>query len=245
MGNGFFDEDGRHTYLGTEVPRIGIMSGANATARADLDNFLQQYADMYFTINESKIHKYFPKVLVYGVLSMNGFNGVTRAPILKAAAAHIDVLDATLFNQAVLDFTFNSWGDKPVVSWEGSFANPDSEMPPCITQCDNFSVGFNSTLQSTRGAFMASRVNTLFNLAASNGSHLAIGFKYWEYPNSNGEMLNWGMVSFEDNPYDGVADRVATGVDLWGFPIGGEAANHGDFLGPFRSASVKVVQSIP
>ena len=63
----------------------------------------------------------------------------------------------------------------------------------------------------------------VIHLMAPKGSHIVAGYKYWSYPDSNGEHLNWGLVDFNDNPYDGISDVIAPGKDAWGYATGGES----------------------
>jgi hypothetical protein len=61
---------------------------------------------------------------------------------------------------------------------------------------------------------------------------------------TQGENMNFGLVDVLDNAYDGVEDQIATGVDAWGFRVGGETKNHGNFIGPVRSANQNLVRSL-
>jgi hypothetical protein len=67
-----------------------------------------------------------------------------------------------------------------------------------------------------------------------------VGIDFWDHSDMSSEIANWGIVTSKDNAYDGREARVATGTDAWGYPVGGEAANYGDFLGGARAAHAEV-----
>ncbi|MGH9471230.1 MAG: hypothetical protein ACRD1M_00660, partial [Terriglobales bacterium] len=99
-------------------------------------------------------------------------------------------------------------------------------------------------------AYYTAAVEGAFNYTGTaaagglQGSANSIGIQFWAWGDSTGEETNWGLVSFLDNPYDGVSDVVAAGTDAWGFATGGEAANYGNFIGPVTSANQAVVAAL-
>ncbi len=236
-GTGLMDEDGRHTaWLGTTD---GTLQNASAGVVADLNAFLGQYAQQYFSITAGAVRKYMPHSLVFGPDSLNSHGGVTRAPVLQAAGQYLDVLSGGAANQQVLDFTEKSFGDKPMVTWEGTYANPDSDLS------GNPNPGvFGYTTQAARGQGYAARANFLFNTATSSGSYTVIGLNWWAWEDSWGEKTNWGLVTFIDNAYDGKEAVTALGTDVWGYPTGKELTNYGDFLGPVTNANQSINQTL-
>jgi hypothetical protein len=56
------------------------------------------------------------------------------------------------------------------------------------------------------------------------------GVKFWSWGDNFDEKVNFGLVSFSDNAYDGREAVVNLGTDPWGWPTGGEERNYGDFL---------------
>jgi hypothetical protein len=60
-----------------------------------------------------------------------------------------------------------------------------------------------------------------------------LGLDWFEWVDKvvGGEKKNFGLVTYTgDNAYDGKEAVVTPGIDLWGYPTGGEDANYGDFL---------------
>ena len=222
-GTGLMDEDGRHTaWLGTTD---GTLQNASAGVVTDLNAFLGQYAQQYFSVTAGAVRKYMPHSLVFGPASLNGHGGVTRAPVLQAAGQYLDVLSGGATSQQALDLTLKSFGDKPMVTWEGTYANADSDLAgypnPGIKAY---------TTQAARGQAYAARANFLFNTATSSGSYTVIGLNWWAWEDSWGEKTNWGLVTFIDNAYDGKEDIVAKGKNSRSYATGGERRNYGDFV---------------
>jgi hypothetical protein len=89
--------------------------------------------------------------------------------------------------------------------------------------------------QAARGRAMAERYNALVNLRGDDGLAFVIGIEHWclyDPAVSNWvDSENFGLATFQDNAYDGVEARRATGADARGRPVGGEDADYGDLLG--------------
>ena len=236
-GTGVLDENGRHTaYLG---PTDGTMIGANPTVLADLDDFLYQFAVKYFSIHRTAIKTALPNHLVWGLATLNSWGGIARKPILQAAGQYMDVIQAGVASQQVLDLTRQYAGDVPLVTWEGWPANPDSS----IWRYPNpFGQGA-LTLQSERGARYSTRLNQLVTYQ-TGGEYMVAGMKWWAWMDSWAEGANWGLVSFRDNAYDGKEAIIASGVDPWGYPTGGEERNYGEFLSWVMTANAGVAGAI-
>src|SRR2546426_5538525 len=104
------------------------MATGSPAVRADLGDFLYLYAKRYFSVVAAKIRQYAPMHLVFGPASLNGWSGLTRKQILRAAGESVDVLQASIGNQLALDLTALYAGNKPVVTWDTFVANPDSAL---------------------------------------------------------------------------------------------------------------------
>jgi hypothetical protein len=71
-----------------------------------------------------------------------------------------------------------------------------------------------------------------------------VGLRWWAYMDEGGEGANWGLVTPNDNAYDGKEAIIAAGTDPWGFKTGGEARNYGDFLSYARGANLNIMKSL-
>jgi hypothetical protein len=127
-----------------------------------------------------------------------------------------------------------------MVYWIGLTANKDSSMSAFG---DPYGVDHAAT-QVARGEKYAAYINYLFNVRGSNGDYPSLGIDFWGWEDQGNEKSNWGLVSSRDNAYDGTEARIATGKDRWGFPIGGETADYGDFLSAVRAANQAVYQEL-
>ena len=172
--------------------------------------------------------------MIWGPASLNGWGGLSRKQVLQAAGATVDVINAMVSSQTVADKMLEYYGDRPAVSWEGYSANADTELDefvPDNPSGDNIAYSFSHATQAARGTYFASRMAFMLSVPT------VIGYKWWAWQDSWGEKRNWGFASLKDNLYDGVEARIATGTDAWGFPIGGEEGNYGNFLGPVTTAN--------
>jgi hypothetical protein len=234
-GTGWLDEDGRHTtWMGSAT--AGTLAGASAGVIADLDDFLYVIADQYFSIVTAAMRSSAPNKLIWGPASLNGWGGLTRKQVLQAAGVSLDVLNAQISSQTVADKTLTYFGNKPVVSWEVYTANADSSQHgnPDLSEADNIAYTFSHATQASRGSYYTTRLAFLLSVPT------VVGLKFWAWQDSNGEALNWGIVSLKDNTYDGVEAVVATGTNAYGFSIGGEDFNYGNFAGPVTTANSNV-----
>ena len=242
VGTGFLDENGRNTaWLGNTD---GTLVNASAGVTTDLDDFLYQYAAKYASIVTARVKQYAPNNLVMGPASLNGWGGLTRKPILQAFGQYFDVINGGAGSQTVVDKVALYAGDKPMVTWEGYTANPDSSLYayPQFTTSDQVAEQVSFSTQALRGQNYVSRVNFLLStVAASTGTSPIVGLKFWGFNDSWGEKLNWGLVSLRDNAYDGLEAIIATGTNAWGYSTGGEDSNYGDFLSGVVLANRSVV----
>ncbi len=90
--------------------------------------------------------------------------------------------------------------------------------------------------QEDRGRAMADRYRELIDLRGDDGTQFVVGVEHWclydPAVSNGGDNRNFGLATLQDNAYDGVEARRAVKTDSAGLPIGGEAADYGDLLGP-------------
>ncbi len=241
VGTGLLDEDGRHTWMGTPTnatqndPSLCLVSTqvchatANPNMAADLNAWLFNFATQYFSVAANTVHSI--NHLLYFSTTLGTYQAPARAVILQAAAPYVDVLHETWDgSQAQLDFVADNAGDKPLETWEGSAANLDS----CLWRYNPNSL---EPTQEVRGSDYSSRVSLLWNGQTSEGNYPFVGFRWWDFVDMWNEKTNWGLVSLDDNAYDGKQAIIAPGVDPWGYPTGGEELNYGDFIDSVTGAN--------
>ena len=252
QGRGVLDEDGTCPARGIQqpcwVPRDAyLLSGASAAMKADLDSYLFHFCKTYYATMKAEIEAAAPGVMYAPLNPLGSWGTPPRAPVLRAAAAYLDLLGSPTIpaidpkaqitdTQNRIDFIARYLGDKPWITWEGFYAQPDSYLAP-------YAKPFFDT-QAQRGAYYRKMADLLLDSHISSeclcdlaGTHPLVGMLWWAYYDSWREKTNWGLATPRDDPYDGVSDTASPGVDRWGYPtgclpkFGCEQASYGDFLG--------------
>lgn len=234
-GRGLLDESGRHPWMGRDSERL---TDAAPAAAADMDAFLERFADRYFSVVAAAIRAATPNHLVFSPSMLNAHRGLSRRPILRAAGRFCDVIQIhqDLENPALISSTYLE-AKKPLISWVGIAARSDSALD---TPKDEGEV----KTQGDRGAHYQKLVETLFSYHTPDGSYPMVGVDWWEYMDKVEEGVNWGLVTPRDNAYDGREAVVRPGQDRWGYPTGGESRNYGDFLSSAASANFEAQRKL-
>jgi hypothetical protein len=239
-GTGLLDENGRHAWVGKWYDEMATGSPA---VRTDLGGFLYLYAKRYFSVMAAKMRQYAPRHLVFGPTSLNGWGGLTRKEILRAAGESVDVLQAGIGSQRVLDLTAAYAGNKPIVTWDSFVANADSALWR-YPDPDDFASTRLAEDQGARGTLYAAKVNFLFGAVTSAGVHPVAGIELWSWTDHWIEKANFGLVTLSDNAYDGKEAVVSHGTDTSGWPTGGEERDYGDSLSSVLDANARISQSL-
>ncbi len=248
-GSGLMDEDGRHTqWLGTNfkcLQAAAVCDGkgypapdARPAVGADLDAWISQFSAEYFSTIHAAMKKYAPHVSYLGLDTIGAWAAPARKEILEGAAPYVDAVFTQWYafapnSQQELDYMEQYLGDKPLMNFLTMAANPDS----CLWRHPNPPAQF--ATQQARGQAYASTMSGMLTQmhVSSTGTYPWIGSVWWALVDSWGEKADWGLISLEDNPYDGVCDKTAKTVDQWGYPCGGEEKNYGDVITPVKQAN--------
>jgi hypothetical protein len=233
-GRGFLDENGKGAWIGQDATKL---SGARPALRTDLDDFLYELADKYFSTVRAAVKRRMPNTLYLGPTSVGSWSTPSRPQVLKAAGRSVDVLRVSWAGQKDrLDYIVQYAGDVPLAVWLGAYANRDSAM-------FRYQPGMPS--QASRGQFYEKSVSDLVEATGSStGAYPFVGFQWWEFADNWREKANWGLVTLSDNAYDGQEARVATGKDPWGFAVGGEERDYGDFISSVKKANFGVLDRL-
>jgi len=218
--------------------------------RADMSAFYTYYLDQYLNVMRSQWHD--PIYGAPGVLLQMQFGGWSTPPrheALVEGAKYIDLPQLTPIppppwdcpaggctdNQQRVDFVARYLGDHPWINWLGVDANPDSAESAYAS-----SVGSPYTTQAERGAGYQSMMTTQLNAKDTpTGTYHIVGFYWWGAFDMNSEKLNWGLITPNDNPYDGKSATIAgNGKDQWGYATGGEKKDYGNFLLSVKTANL-------
>jgi hypothetical protein len=235
-GKGLLDESGRHSWIGSDAVRL---SNARRSVLADVNDFLELYAEQYFLVIHDAIKAATPNHLVFGPAVLDSHGGLTRPQILKAAGRHCDVIQIDLNTNRfdLMDQTYALTG-KPMIVWMGFKANPDSSVH------SSASLDLAAKTQEERGILYRQEVTRLFSFATRNGTFPIVGLDWWEYMDKPAEQANWGLVTPQDNAYDGKEAVEARGKDRWGYLTGGEDRNYGDFLSAVKNTNLMIEQQL-
>jgi hypothetical protein len=233
IGTGFMDEDGRPSHQGWMGNDWYGMSDANPRVKADLNGFLEQLAAQYLSSCRKEIKAAYPNTLFLGPDSLSNWGAPPPAPVLRAAASYVDAFitsSDTVFTTAELDFIEQNFGNKPYLGSFYSSANSDSALAAYPN--NDAPLGFNSQAERGQGYYhmMAAQLQTAHTTA---GNYPYVGVTFWELYDNWGEKLNWGIVTHNDNAYDGheaVQGNVSCSAPLSKFRCGGEASTYGDFV---------------
>jgi hypothetical protein len=242
-GTGLLDETGSHSWVGNSQ----TLSGETTAMQADMSAFLTNYLTQYFSVVTSAFHTAAPGVLLQMI--MGGTGAPPRKEVLQVAAQYLDLPQLSQLPpycptctdiQQRIDFVAAYLGDKPWMTWEGFFANPDSAESGSV-RTDNM-----ATTQQGRGAVYQAMVSGLLNAKSTvYGDYPVVGFYWWAMYDMNSEGLNWGLCTPSDNAYDGTSAVIALGVDQWGYSTGLEVGNYGDFLSYVTSANNGAISKMP
>lgn len=233
IGTGFMDEDDRPSHQSWMGNDWTAMKTANPQVKTDMNNFLQQLAEQYFSSTRDQLKKAYPHVLYLGPDSLSTWNAPSAGPVLRAAGKYLDAFltsGSIVFTQAEMDFIEQNFGDKPYFGSFYSSANPDSALAGYKNNDPPF--GFNT--QAARGqAYYDMMVAQLQSSHTTTGNFPYIGVYWWEYIDNWGEKLNWGLVTHLDDAYDG---RESSSLErpcsppLVRYRCGREVDNYGDLI---------------
>ena len=90
--------------------------------------------------------------------------------------------------------------------------------------------------QHERAEIITEVYDTALNLTGADGRAFVVGFEHWalydQEVTSWSEVDNFGLLTIQDNAYDGVEAVQATAIDAAGHITGAEDADYGDLIGP-------------
>jgi hypothetical protein len=242
LGSGLMDESGRNPWMSTTD--YGELSNLPSNVVEDLNMFLEILADRYFSITAKYIREFTPNHLVFGPSALHD----GKPPVLRAAARHIDVLQIHITPgelNRLEDFLADVYTNfpKPFFVWTTFIGQDDSPLVDCKP---GPWVDFVYPTQEERGKAYSYYMQTLFDFKSSDGTNPVVGIDWWSWNDktSGGECTNFGLVTQQDNAYDGKEAVVATGTDEWGYPTGGEGNDYGDFHSAMRQANSDIMNKL-
>ena len=230
-GRGLMDESGRNPWMGKDYVSLSTTAPG---AREDLDAFLEQFAEQYFFTVASAIRSASPNNLVFGPAWLQR----PRIALSRAVARHVDVVQVSIEPgqwanlEAITQDMYARFG-KPMFFWLTAIGQGDSPLASFPASNWRDMVAWT---QAGRWQIYADLVQRLWNFRASDGTYPVVGINWWEWTDkvTHGEHVNFGLVTNRDNAYDGREAARATGKDAWGYLVGGEDGDYGNFLSAVR-----------
>lgn len=233
-GTGLLDEDGTSAWYPntSELPDPPV-----GTVGLDLNAFLGQIAQKYFSATTSFLRTAYPHHVIIGP---NPLGSHSRAVVLAQEAAYVDAFFladvSPQENGSTVPFdgktgvlaVYNTYG-VPVVVYELKAANPDSPYPgtPCSIPNSCFPT------QAARGASYYNALYNYYNIYVGTDTYkFVLGVDLWQLTDNPSESQNFGLTTLRDNLYNGTEDVNHSIVDQYGFTTTPEAANYGDWITP-------------
>ena len=222
-GRGLLDEAGRGRWLGKDYFRLSDTAPA---VKADLDAFLELFAERYFGAVAEGMRAYDENHLLSGPLPLSP---MTWPQVLRAAGKYLDVIqvEGGWWGPEQLRRAYDL-AKKPLFVWITFQAQADSPL----AKTKGWGKGIDFPTQAERGQAYAAALPKLLQATGSDGVRFVVGLEWWAYTDkvTQGESFNFGLVSNLNNAYDGREAVIAPGKDPWGYRTGGEKADYGDFL---------------
>ena len=227
-GTGVLDESGQRAWIGQDFNQL---TDTGLQVKADLDEFLEQLAEQYFSVVAEAVRAYIPGRPVF---SPAGIGAGARPQILRAAGRHLDVLQVVVppDRLELLEEVYQVAG-KPVFVRSTFQSQEDSPWKAR----EGWGPAYDYPTQEARGEAYATYVQQLLALQAQDGSYPVVGVDWWAWKDStesaddsDQDRCNCGLVTIQDNAYDGLEAVMAVDTDPWGYPTGGEEESYGDFL---------------
>jgi hypothetical protein len=240
-GTGLLDEDGTNPWFPSDWKLSSLYSNSPPQVALDLDNFEDHLFQAYYQTLSSAVRALLPHHLVF---SNDPIGPYDRPGVLRQAGRFCDVLIVGEGNseQDVATYVYNV-AHKPAQRYELIEGYQDSPLAPygCQVytgQTSSFPAWVCQLTQSDRGKTYYSTLQSSLNLKGGDGYGFVTGWSWWQMTDNASQMQNFGLLTFRDNAYDGVQDRIATSVDNFGYPRGGEPGNYGDFITQATAANI-------
>lgn len=250
MGNDPYMLDGSHTQRGSKC-YLGCKA-ASPAVRADINAFLYVFVKKYTETVVAAIRAADKHHLIFGPDAINNYGAKARNEVLKGLAdggidafiwnynpnygGAADLAGSMVENNESYDLT-----GKPAYLWYTLAANGDSSLT-----CTRPSYGITMLpSQKARGEHYATvDIPNFVNARGSNGDYYVLGIDWWDLFDTPAECGNWGLLTRDDNAYDGREAVRRVGADSWGFSTGGERSDYGDFLDSVQAANLKALKRI-
>ena len=199
-GTGLLDENGAGVDANCKLTYKTSSPGfvKYARTRMDLDDFVAYFAAVYAQEMQAAISQ---------VTTPPVFAPIYNAPtyVYAAMAPYFDGFWVNPDTTSELQAMLNAAPGKPFILADYFAANLDS---PFWVSGTNVYFNYPTfTTQSDRATGMVNRYSVGLHLKDPSGKHTVVGLEHWSQYDMEG--VNFGLISDNDNPYDGSASAVA------------------------------------
>jgi len=206
------------------------------TITTDMDVFLGMFISQYFKLVYEAVKANTPHHLLSGPDPMDP---TARAQVIQAMLPYVDLVlfatNSSPASQAARTAFYNTYGI-PCYASVYITAQPDSQFAQSPSPYDP-SASFPT--QNAKGVSYADRVTGFFNAVGNDGYGYHLGVDYWQYTDNSSEKGAYGLVSLNDNLYNGIESCGKSIKDPWGFTTTPEPTTgcYGDFITPVKAAN--------
>jgi hypothetical protein len=235
-GTGLLDEDGTSGWYPADSRLTPPIVGSIAT---DLDGFFTAVMTQYYSTINTRFKAALPHHLVFGP---DAINITARPQVFSQASGYMDAMEVANIQptapgaQALVTSIYNTT-PVPFIPYHVAVANPDSSLS--ASSCHGWDPDCFVT-QAARGAGYQTYTQQWFNNYVGADSYGFItGMDWWQYVDRNNELENFGLVSLDDNLYNGIESCGKSVTDQWGFTTTPEPTTgcFGDFITPVKAAN--------
>lgn len=237
-GRGLMDEDGSHSWVGTNpfclepssYPTFvcdGVnyqVPNANPTLGRDLNTWVMQFSAKYHKQFKAEIASFNPNMMFLGVDTTGAWGVPPAKEVLQGLAPYVDIVHPAWAPptqssnaQATLNY-FDQWAGKPMFTSTFIAATPDSFLYPYYGNTAS-----DKGTQEKKGQFYHNTILDLINTRTALGNNVWIGanwwglLDFWSDGTGSTSRTNWGLISSNDNPYDGKSSCSVSRRDPLGF----------------------------
>lgn len=228
--------------------RVGNPAGnsttinANQNLAADLNTWSGEYAAQALKTVRTAFKAAAPTKFFMGWDTTGTWDAPANQEILTAAGQYDDILFTLWYGnqpdvptaQIKWNYLTQYFGDHPIFLFSTLEASPDSDTASCSQPCGG---AFQQSTQTLRATQFNAEVSNCLNFTGFNGDHQCAGIVWWgshDFGPSNpdpqiagGEFNNWGLLTYKDNPYDGVStstSAVSCPAPMASYSCGGESS---------------------
>ncbi len=268
-GTGVLDEDGTHIGCTSSSCDPFGLTGVPSAVQTDVNGFLHDYAKRTFAPVVTAIRNVDSNHLIFSMNKLGGHSDT--APCTQKARSQVLVGMQDAGAQAFIacygdpNKSSGSLGTEvatdiyvqtglPSYVWYSVSAEADSYWYPCTSGEVDFPTQEDRGAGGTGQYGYGTALTALWGATSTNSDYPIIGVDWWGLTDDNlppaascgGEHTDFGLITDNDNAYDGNCAIASGGTDAFSYACGGEdtGKSYGNFLSSVTSTNVTTLQSL-